>query len=291
MQLLPLFIALIPLLNLTSAQSGVSGEMRMEEQFKGHSRVSQLSVGDTIRGIKGANRTPAWCKIEAVLPVPHTENQITYDGFTQNQMVVDNTVHPYGTKGRVRKEPVFTLATDCDAAINSAGQAFTPISSLLCPLQLNWSEYRLLIDAIRQVNLPADNFWYNLHAYHANETNATPDWADQLHDVCSEILQCKRDRHAKCQTFKKKMEKFVRKHLNNGRVEVSRQGPSLLPKGIPSGNAEVYYKGGGILVLAYVSIGVVAFVLLVALILCALMCRAGTRNSTGLNFNIENINF
>ncbi|KAJ7393420.1 hypothetical protein OS493_006393, partial [Desmophyllum pertusum] len=74
----------------------VSGEMRVEEQFKGHISVSQLSEGDVIRGITGADRTPAWCKVVAVFPVPHSQNQTTYDGFTEGHMVVDrDTVHLY----------------------------------------------------------------------------------------------------------------------------------------------------------------------------------------------------
>lgn len=219
MQLLLLFIVLIPLLKPSLAHSGVSGEMRVEEQIKGHIRVSQLSEGDFIRGINGADRTPAWCKVEAVVPVPHSQNQTTYDGFTKSHMIIDDTVHPYGSQGRVRKGPVYTLATECDAAVNSAGQAFTPISTLLCPLELSWSKYLRLIAAIRQAILLTENFWYSLNAYHANETKAMPDLSDQIHDICSEILQCKRDPHAQCQTFEEVMEKFVRKHLPKGHVK------------------------------------------------------------------------
>ncbi|KAL9971244.1 hypothetical protein ACROYT_G023747 [Oculina patagonica] len=219
MQVLLLFIALIPLLKPSLAHNGVSGEMRVEEQIKGHIRVSQLSEGDVIRGINGADRTPAWCKVKAVVPVPHSQNQTTYDGFTKNHMVVDSTVHPYGTKGKVRKGPIFTLATECDAAVNSAGQAFTPISILLCPLVMSWSEYLPLIAAIRQAILLTENFWYSLNAYHANETKAMPDLSDQIRDICNEILQCKRDHHTQCQTFEEVMEKFMRKHLPKGHMK------------------------------------------------------------------------
>ena len=268
MQLLLFFIALIPLLNPSSAHSGVSGEMRVEEKFKGHIRVSQLSEGDTIRGIKGADRIPAWCKVEAVDPVPHGENHTTYDGFTKSHMVVDNTVHPYGTNGRVRKGPVFSLATDCDAAVNSAGQAFTPISSLLCPLQLSWSEYLPLIAAIRQAILLVDNFWHNLNVYHANETKEMPDWSDQLHDVCSEILQCKRDHHAKCQTFEKVMEKFVREHLSKGHVK-----DIHIPNMVKNDDAEVVRKGGRSRMLLLSSIGVAMVLIGLILIVGLLMYR------------------
>lgn len=47
----------------------------------------------------------------------------TYDGFTEGHMVVDNDiVHQYGRKGKAKKSRLFTLATECDAAVNAAGQ-------------------------------------------------------------------------------------------------------------------------------------------------------------------------
>ena len=65
----------------------ISGEMRVEEKMKGLVKVSQLSEGDVIRGIKGADQTPAWCKVEAVFAAPHSENQTTYDGFTADHKI------------------------------------------------------------------------------------------------------------------------------------------------------------------------------------------------------------
>lgn len=217
MKLLLLFITLIPLLNPSAAHGGVSGEMQVEEQIKGLISVSQLSEGDVIRGITGIDQTPDWCRVEAVVPL--SQDQTTYDGFTENHMVVDDTVHPYGTKGKMRKGPVFTLATECEAAVNSAGQAFTPISTLLCPLELSWDEYLPLIAAVRQAILLTDNFWYNLNVYHDDETAGVLDWSDQSHDVCSELLQCTREGHAQCQTFEEVMERFVREHLNKKHVK------------------------------------------------------------------------
>ena len=210
MKLLLRLIALIPLLNLTNAYSGVSGEMQVEERIKGLVNVAQLSEGDVIRGITGIDQTPGWCRVEAIIPL--SEDQNTYDGFTENHIVVDDTVHPYGTKGRLREGPVFTLVTECDAAVNSAGQAFTPLNTLLCPIELSWDEYLPLIAAVHQAMLLTDNFWYSLNEYHDNETARLKDWSD--HDICSELVQCTRKGHAQCTTFEEVMERFVREHLN-----------------------------------------------------------------------------
>ena len=192
--------------------------MQVEERIKGHIRVSQLSVGDVIRGIKGADRIPDWCKVDAVFPVPLSQNQTTYDGFTKSHMVVDNTVHPYGTKGRVRKGPVFTLATDCDAAVNSAGQAFTPISTAFCPHDLSWDDYLTLVAAVRSVTNRAGNFWFDLSAYHDNDTAVVPHWLDQLPAICSELLRCARKEQY--QEFENVMNVFVHQHLNKKYAEV-----------------------------------------------------------------------
>ena len=67
----------------------VSGDMHVEEQSKGIIRVSQLSNGDFIRGISGADRKPGWCRVEAVYPSSY-ESVTIYDGFTPNHMVVDD---------------------------------------------------------------------------------------------------------------------------------------------------------------------------------------------------------
>ena len=112
----------------------VSGEMQVEEQSRGIIRVLELSTGDVIRGITGSDRTPAWCKVQAINPTINSDNVTSFDGFTENHMVVENgTVRPYGKKGKVSKSRVYTLATECDAAINVEGQAFTPISTTFCP--------------------------------------------------------------------------------------------------------------------------------------------------------------
>lgn len=212
MKLLLSFVALLPFLNPSAALGGVSGEMRVEEKMKGLVSVAQLSEGDIIRGIKGIDQTPDWCRVEAIVPL--SQDQTTYDGFSENHMVVNGTVHPYGTEGKLGKGPVFTLVTECEAALNSAGQAFTPISTSLCPLELSWDEYLPLIAAVRQAMLLTDNleFWYSLNVYHDNEAAGVLDWYD--HDICSELLRCTREGQEQCQTFEEVMERFVREHLN-----------------------------------------------------------------------------
>lgn len=278
MQYLLLFIALIPLLNPSAAHSGVSGEMRVEEQLKGHIRVSQLSEGDIIQGIKGAGQTPAWCKVEAVVPLLH--NQTTYDGFTEGHMILDHrTVQPHGTKGRARKGPVYTLATDCDAAVNSGGQAFTPINALLCPLELSWSEYLPLIAAIRQAMLLTETFWFNLNAYHANETKAMPDLSDQLYDICSEILQCKRNRHVQCKTFEEVMKKFVRQHLTKGHVKDIQQALSNMGGYVKNDDVQAVRKErrNRMLLLASVGVAMVTIGLILIIGLMMYWSRIGKK--------------
>lgn len=79
--------------------------MQVEERIKGLVNVAQLSEGDVIRGITGTDQTPDWCRVEAVISL--SEDQTTYDGFTENHIVVDDTVHPYGKKGKLHIGPVW----------------------------------------------------------------------------------------------------------------------------------------------------------------------------------------
>ena len=112
----------------------VSGGMRVEEKSRSIIHVSELTTGDVIRGITGSDRTPGWCKVEAINPTTNSDNVTSFDGFTENHMVVENgTVRPYGKRGKVSKSRVYTLATECDAAINLEGHAFTPICTAFCP--------------------------------------------------------------------------------------------------------------------------------------------------------------
>ena len=125
--------------NCCNSVGCVSGDMHVKEQSKGVICVSQLSNGDFIRGISGADRKPGWCRVEAVYPSSY-ESVTVYDGFTPNHMVVDDDlVHQFGKKGNMSENVPFKLATECDAALNTAGQAFTPISTAFCPHELGWS--------------------------------------------------------------------------------------------------------------------------------------------------------
>lgn len=198
----------------------VSGEMIVEEQTKGHLSVSQLTVGDVVRGIKGAERASAWCEVRAIYPLPQSGTRTTYDGFTDTHMVVDGTVHQYGVRenGTVRIGPVYTLATDCDASVNSAGQVFTPINNGLCPFELSWDEYLTLITAIRRVANRTGYFWFDLSAYHNNESAMMPYWGMQLPTICRSFLRCARE--DQCQEFEIIMERFVHEYLNKEYVEI-----------------------------------------------------------------------
>ena len=104
---------------------------------------------------------------------------------------------------------------------NTAGQAFTPISTAFCPHELGWSEYLTLMAAIRRVTDRTGFFWYFSDVFHDNSTAHIPKWMDTLHEMCLELLSCARD--GKCQQFENVMAEFVREHVNKryvGIVEV-----------------------------------------------------------------------
>lgn len=200
--------------------------MKVFEQTKGFVPISQLAKGDVIRGVMGSKQRSAWCNVEAVFLVAQGQNQTTYDGFTADHMVVDKTVHRYGNKGQKTQGPVYSLSTDCDAASNSAGQLFTPISTTFCPHELTWSEYLFLIGAIRRITARTGNFWFDLNAYHDNDTASVPRWVDQLPALCEELLHCAKK--GECQKFEFVTEKFVHEHLNTKFVKtVDRAFPNL----------------------------------------------------------------
>lgn len=194
----------------------VSGEMQVEERTKGIVRVSELSKGDAIRGLTGAERTPDWCKVEAVYPRSNINNVTTYDGFTEDHMVIDaDTVRPYGKEGKAKETQIYTLytlATECDAVVNVDGQAFTPISTTFCPHELSWSEYLPLMAAIRRVTDRTGYFWYSSDAFYDNETAKVPFWMDMLHEMCTELLRCARE--GRCKELENVMVEFVHAHLS-----------------------------------------------------------------------------
>jgi len=172
-------VCFLALMNSVECQFNcVSGDMEIEERTRGVVYVSELSEGGIIFGITGTQRNPAWCKVVAVFPAGGGgKNETTHDGFTADHMVIDHTAHPYGKKGEMRAGPVYTLATDCDASVNAAGQAF----SSFCPHELSWSEYITLMSAIRRFANRTGYFWFDTSVYHDNDTAMVPHWLDQLH--------------------------------------------------------------------------------------------------------------
>ena len=200
----------------------VSSEMQMEEQTTGFVRVADLSIGDIIRGVSGPDRDPDWCRVEAVYPTANKYNVTTYDGFTEDHMVVDNdTVHQYGRTGKAKKSRLFTLATECDAAVNAAGQVFTPISSAFCPHDLSWSDYLTIMAAIRRITDRTGFFWYISDAFHDNETAQVRFWKGLLNEICLNLLQCARE--GRCQQFENVVTQFVLEHVNEKYAAIVRK--------------------------------------------------------------------
>jgi hypothetical protein len=255
------------------SENCVSGKMQVDEQTKGIVTVSQLSDGDVIRGISGAKQTSAWCKVTAVFLVARGQNRTTYDGFTADHMVMDKTVHQYGKRGEKHSGPVFTLATDCDAAVNSAGEVFTPISTTFCPHELTWSEYLPLIAAIRRITSRTGNFWFDLDAYHDNDTALVPRWLDQLPALCDELLRCARK--GECQQFERVTEKFVHEHLNTKFVGVvDRAFPNLggdIKKSEAGTISEVVWPQGRSFYTIVLCAAIGGFVLLLLVIVLAIV--------------------
>ncbi|XP_028397303.1 uncharacterized protein LOC114521088 [Dendronephthya gigantea] len=205
----------------------VSSDMKIEELKKGIVSVSELSAGDIIRGLRGAEKTPGWCRVDAVYPRESAQNFTTYNGFTKEHMVVDGQeVRPHGDKGLAVSTQLYTLATECDAAVNAAGLPFTPLSTTFCPHELAWSEYLVLIAAIRRVTSRTGYFWYLSDAFHDSDAAKVPKWADMLPGMCTEMLKCARE--SKCEKFEKTVNEFVDEHLNKKYVlVVKRVFPNL----------------------------------------------------------------
>ena len=152
-------------------------------------------------------------------PTVNKNNVTTYDGFTEGHMIVDDdTVHQYGRKGKEKKSRLFTLATECDAAVNAAGQVFTPISAAFCPHELSWNDYLTVMAAIRRITDRTGFFWYISDAFHDNETAQVPFWKDLLHEMCLELLQCARE--GRCQQFEDVVTQFVLEHVNEKYVAI-----------------------------------------------------------------------
>ena len=217
--------------NCCNDNNCVSSDMKVEEWEKGIVSVSELSAGDIIRGLRGPEKTPDWCRVDAVFLRKTTQNFTTYNGFTEDHMVIDgDTVRPQGQEGEAVDTQLYTLATECDAAVdaavNAAGQAFTPISTTFCPHELSWSEYLVLMAAIRRVTSRTGYFWYLSDAFLDNDEANVPKWADMLPGMCTEMLRCARE--GECKKFENIVEEFVHEHLNKKYVLiVERVFPNL----------------------------------------------------------------
>ena len=205
----------------------ISGDMKVEELRKGIVSVSELSAGDIIRGYRGEEKTPDWCKVDAVFLREGTQNATTYNGFTEQHMIIDgDTVRAHGQEGKAVDTQLYTLATECDATVNAAGQGFTPLSSTFCPHEMTWSEYLVLMAAIRRVTSRTGYFWYLSDAFHDNDAAKVPKWADILPGMCTEMMKCARE--GECQSFEEIVEEFVHQHLNKKYVLiVERVFPNL----------------------------------------------------------------
>ena len=209
--------------------------MKVEELRKGIVSVSELSVGDIIRGLRGVKKTRDWCRIDAVYPREGGLNATTYNGFTKEHMIIaGDTVRPRGQEGEAVSTQLYTLATECDAAVNAAGQAFSPISATFCPPELTWDEYLVLIAAIRRVTSRTGYFWYLTDAFHDNSAAKVPICSDMLPDICIEMLRCAHGEG--CQKFEKIVDEFVHEHQNEKYVLiVERVIPNLCSKAIKKG--------------------------------------------------------
>ena len=261
----------------------VSSDMKVEELKKGIISVSELSAGDIIRGLRGPEKTPDWCRVDAVFLRETVQNVTTYNGFTDDHMVIDgDTVRPYGQKGEAVDTQLYTLATECDGAFNAAGQAFTPISTTFCPHELTWSEYLVLIASIRRVTSRTGYFWYRSDAFHNNDTAKVPKWADILHGMCTEWLRCARE--GECQKYENIFEEFVHEHLNKKYVLiVDRVFPNLGGDANKDGTvSEVVRQDDKPNIILISTLSVIAFMLIVIAVLAYCLLRVvkkSTKNS------------
>ena len=189
-----------------------SGEIRMERQAKGVFRVSKLSKGDVIFGILGSQRKPTWCKVVAFFPTAADANKLTLDGFK-----TDHTVRPY-KKGDKRIGEIYTLVTDCDTTVNSAGAAFSPMSISFCRRELTWKDYITMMSAIRRVFNHTVYFRLDTSKYNDNDTAKVPHWLHKLYERYHQLLLCAGDGQYK--SLEVMMETFAHEHQDKGYGEI-----------------------------------------------------------------------
>lgn len=146
-----------------------------------------------------------WCRVEVVIFL--FEDQIIYDGFIENYIVVDDIVYLYGKKGKLYIGLVFLFVMECDVVVNFVDQVFMFFNILFCLIELSWDEYLFLIVVVCQVMFLIDSFWYSLNEYYDNLIVGVLDWFD--YDVCSEFVQCICKGYVQCKMFEEVMERFV----------------------------------------------------------------------------------
>lgn len=197
--------------------SSTPGEMRVEQQAKGVVRVSELSEVDVIFGMIGSQRKPAWCKMVAFFPAAADTNKLTLDDLKADHMVTDHTVHP-NKKGDKRMGEVYTLVTNCDTSVNSAGGAFSPMNSSFCRLELTWKDYITMMSTIRRVFNHSGYFWFDTSGYSDKRTVKVPYWFHKLHERYHQLLLCVRDGQHKL--FEVMMETFAHENRDKGYEEI-----------------------------------------------------------------------
>ena len=221
----------------TSFSGCLDGDMQLETLSRGRVKISSLKEGEFIRGVKTTITTPSWCNITAIFPV--IGNASTFGGFTPDHFIVfdknvngtsngfndaNTFVSGAGKKGYEKIGPIYTLVTDCDAAYNSNGQLFTPISSTFCPA-ISWSDYLPIMAAIRQVMAkigPEGKFLFNLDVYYNNPSDPNyPNFKDALPKLCAATLQCSRDND--CDNFESGWSQFFQLHLKPTQLQVLQQ--------------------------------------------------------------------
>jgi hypothetical protein len=215
-QLIDVVTAIIEILAVSSC---IDGQMTVPTPNNGDVQVSSLQVNDIILGTNANNSQRAQCKVLAVYPV--NSSATTYGGFTADHLIVQKggaVVSVAGQSGLKNTGTIYTLMTDCDATYNSNGDLFTPISSAFCP-ELPWTDYLLVMAAIRAVLAKTGSFWFNLDVYYDNPQDPNyPAFLRALPEICNQTLQC--TKYENCQKFENTFSQFVNLHLKSTELRV-----------------------------------------------------------------------
>lgn len=113
---------------------------------------------------------------------------------------------------------VYTLVTNCDTSVNSAGGAFSPINSSFYRLELTWKDYITMMSTIRRVFKHSGYFWFDTSGYSDKRTAKVPYWFHKLHERYHQLLLCARDGQHKL--FEVMMETFAHENRDKGYEEI-----------------------------------------------------------------------